>query len=193
MGWQSLTKCLQYCLRWTRHPDMLIGEVAACVEKISSEEVKETLAAQTDCKKSENLSKTGKASTGKYLPGLPGKDLTARWISISKSKKCNLDATCDSDWAMGRLWDCTQPFSLQPLHTFALSARLDWFGVWEKPAKGLKTKFFFSPCFLICAKKIKIIKYISFSQQDCRNRGSLIGNKACFLNTNNTQSWTWST
>ena len=52
---------------------MLVGEVAACVEKISSEEVKET-----DCKKSENLSKTGKASTGKYLPGLPGKDLTAR-------------------------------------------------------------------------------------------------------------------
>jgi len=67
-----------YCLRWTRHPDMLVGEVAACVEKISSEEVKETLAAETDCKKSENLSKTGKASTGKYLPGLPGKDLTAR-------------------------------------------------------------------------------------------------------------------
>ena len=32
-----------------------------------------------------------------------------------------------------------------------------------------------------------------FSQQDCWNRGSLIGNKACFLNTNNTQSWTWST
>ena len=54
---------------------MLVGEVAACVEKISSEE---TLAAETDCKKSENLSKTGKASTGKYLPGLPGKDLTAR-------------------------------------------------------------------------------------------------------------------
>merc|ERR1711972_1145453 len=21
-----------YCLRWTRHPDMLVGEVAACVE-----------------------------------------------------------------------------------------------------------------------------------------------------------------
>jgi len=62
-----------YCLRWTRHPDMLVGEVAACVEKISSEEVKETLANETDCKKSENLSKTGK-----YLPGLPGKDLTAR-------------------------------------------------------------------------------------------------------------------
>ena len=57
---------------------MLVGEVAACVEKISSEEVEETLAAQTDCKKSENLSKTGKASIGKYLPGLPGKDLTAR-------------------------------------------------------------------------------------------------------------------
>ena len=57
---------------------MLVGQVAACVEKISSEEVKETLAAQTDCKKSENLRETGKASTGKYLSGLPGKDLTAR-------------------------------------------------------------------------------------------------------------------
>ena len=57
---------------------MLVGQVAACVEKISSEEVKETLAAETDCKKSENLGETGKASTGNSLPGLPGKDLTAR-------------------------------------------------------------------------------------------------------------------
>ena len=64
-----------------------------------------------------------------------------------KSKKCNLDATCDSDWATGLLWDCIQPFSLQPLHTFALSARLDWFGVWETPAKGLKTKLFFPSMF----------------------------------------------
>ena len=56
---------------------------------------------------------------------------------------------------MGRLWDCTQPFSLQPLHTFALLARLDWFGVWKKPAKGLKTKLFFSPCFLIWHRKSK--------------------------------------
>ena len=56
---------------------------------------------------------------------------------------------------MGPLWDCTQPFSLQPLHTFALSARLDWFGVWEKPAKGLKTKLFSLHVFSFVHRKSK--------------------------------------
>ena len=190
MGWQSLTKCLQYCLRWTRHPDMLVGQVAACVEKISSEEVKETLAAETDCKKSENLRETGKASTGKYLPGLPGKDLTARWISILKSKKCNLDATQIGRWVDSETALCRSRCSLSILS----HSRPGWtdLGFGKSQLRVWRPNFFLSMFSHLCTEN-QNHQIHHFSQQDCRNRGSLIGNKACFLNTNNTQSWTWST
>ena len=51
---------------------MLVGEVASCVEDDSANERKEGNSEGTESDKSGNISSV------KDLPGLPGKDLTAR-------------------------------------------------------------------------------------------------------------------
>ena len=123
MSWS--VQSLQYCLRWTRHPDMLIGEVASCIADGSVNNNRGNND-DTEGNKSDYISSV------KDLTGLPGKDLTARWENgwflkesyIWRNPHMNWSWPA-SDWATDQHWECIRQFLQQLPHTFARWLRWD--------------------------------------------------------------------